>query len=227
MLLLTGAAAAVFYVSVVRTARGLPVYTAGLPRATLTPGRPGRAVYDVQLTGPAERYTPAGTPSVAHHWEITPRTRPSVVLCHGSATDGVMATDATGTRPLALPLPSALYTPSEPRPVPERLLAVCPAAFAMDPATLVYTEQAVRPGTLANVAACIEPGRHGALIACNDGAPSRVYARESPARARARIRQAMLKVSGCAGLFALVCFTAGLLALYQFDRVTKEKERQG
>jgi hypothetical protein len=218
-LLAAGTAAAVFYLSVVRGARGLPAFTAGLRPASVARPLPGLAAYRARLEGPSERETPAGTPSVAHRWRVTVPAAPDDPLCQGAALDAVTIEDESGRRPLALPLPASLFAAGESRPVPPRLMAVCAAAVAgVDPGVLVYTEEVVAPGTPVEVAACLERAPGEALGRCEDGAPSRVYPREREAVARARTRGAMLRVAGCAGAFALVCFAVGLAALRRFDR---------
>src|SRR5262249_43664650 len=152
----TGVVAAVFYVSVVRAAKGLPAYTAGLRPAQVGKPYDYRAAYRVLLRGPAERVTPAGTPSVAHRWRVTAVAAPDDALCAGAASDGVAAVDASGERALLVPLPDALYVPHAARAVPPRVLAVCAdAAFSGAPAALVYTEEVVPPGATVEVVACL------------------------------------------------------------------------
>jgi hypothetical protein len=219
VLLATGTTAAVFYLSVVRRARGLPAYTAGLQSARVIRALPGVAAYRVHLAGPAERTTPAGTPSAAHRWRITVRAAPDDPLCEGVALDALTVWDDSGARPLALPLPASLFIPGETHTVPPRLLAVCAGSLAsVSPAALVYSEEVVVPGTPIEIAACLHRSPPGSLGPCADGTPARIYPRPPASLARARTREAMHQVAGCAGVFALVCFVTGLAALRRFDR---------
>ena len=220
-LLATMAAVSLFYVSVVRRARGLPAYTVGMPRAMVAHPLQRRAAYEVFLEGPAGRTTPAGTPSIAHRWRVIAPAAPDDALCEGSATDGLEAVDASGRRAVTLPVPLRFYLASVPRPVPARVLATCPSAFpAMQRAgSLEYVEEYVPPHISVEIAACATHREDDAALGvCDDGAPSRIFPREPRDIARARTRGAMFRVSGCAAAFALVCFAAGLAALRRFDR---------
>ncbi len=224
VLLATMAVAVVFYVSVVRRARGLAAYTVGLPPAVVARPPARRAAYHVFLEGPDDRHTPAGTPSVVHRWRVIAPAAPDDPLCQGAASDGVVAVDESGRRPVDLAIPLRMYVATPARPVPPRVLATCSAAGTAiaHEGSLEFVEEYVPLHTPAEIAACL--ARANTLTAetplglCDDGAPSRVFPREPPSVARARARGAMFRVAGCAGVFAAVCFAAGLAALRRFDR---------
>jgi hypothetical protein len=228
VLMVTGTVAGVFYVSVIRAARGLPAYTAGIPPATVArPAASRRAVYRARLEGPPDRRTPAGTPSVAHRWRVMAYAAPDDALCHGAADDDLLLVDETGSRGVVVPVPAALYLPAAPRAVPPRLVAVCPdVADRFAQGGLEYVEDVVPPGALVEVVACLDRRDDPATLgSCGDGAPSRIYPRESRATARGRVRGAMLRVVACAGAFVIVCFGAGILALRRFDRDHRREGR--
>jgi hypothetical protein len=224
VLLATATAGVVFYLSVVRSARGLPAYTAGLPPATMAHPLRRRAVYHAVLLGPADRETPAGTPSTVHRWRVVAPAAPDDELCAGQAMEDIVAADATGERHVMLPVPLALFLPGNPQPVPPRVMATCPAAQpAMDHAGMLeYAEDVVPRRVPVEVVACLTgKGDEAVLGACDDGAPSRIYPRESVASARARTRGATFRVAGFAAAFALLCFTVGFASLRRFDRVRR------
>ncbi len=222
--LVTLAVATVFYVSVVRRSRGRAAYTTGLPRALLASPLARRAAYQVQLDGPAGRVTPAGTPSAAHRWRVTAPAAPDDPLCEGAATDEVAAVDASGRRAVQLAIPRRLFVAGTARPLPPRVRATCPAVL-VSPAradALEYTEDVVPHGVPAEIVGCVDLSRPDAPLGpCDDGAPSRIFAREPPEIARARTRGAMLRVAVCGWAFAALCFAAGIMALRQFDRARR------
>jgi hypothetical protein len=220
-LLVTGIVALVFYVSVVRRARGRSAYTVGLPPAMLARPLARRAAYEVALDGPDDRTTPAGTPSTAHRWRVVAPAAPDDPLCQGEADDALVARDESGSRRVALPIPLRMYVATEPRPVPPRVLATCAAArdALSREGSLEYVEEYVPRDAPAEIAACANPSVVDAPLGlCDDGAPSRIYPRERASVARARARGAMFRIAGCASAFALVCFAVGLVALRRFDQ---------
>lgn len=226
-LLATSIASGVFYLSIVRQSRGLPAYTVGIPGATIARPLRRRASYSIEIEGPVDRRTPAGTATAAHRWRVVVPAAPDDALCEGEAYDALVATDDTGARPLELPLPRGFYVSQPSRDVPLRILATCPlAATAIANGPLEYSEEIVPRGTPAEAVGCVNRNVGlGALTACDDGAPSRIYPREQPAVARARARGAMLRVALCAGSFAFVCFLVGVAALRRFDRERMSRER--
>ncbi|MEI8254412.1 MAG: hypothetical protein WCJ30_01935 [Deltaproteobacteria bacterium] len=222
--LVTLAVAAVFYVSVVRRSRGRAAYTTGLPRATLAAPLSRRAAYQVQLDGPAGRTTPAGTPSAAHRWRVTAPAAPDDPLCEGAAADDIAAVDDTGRRAVLLALPRRMFVQGSARALPPRVRATCPAALASAQRAdaLEYTEEFVPRGLPAEIVACVDLALPDAPLGpCDDGAPSRIFAREPPEIARARARGAMLRVAAFGWAFTVLCFAAGVMALRQFDRARR------
>jgi hypothetical protein len=221
VLIVTATVGTVFYLSVVRGAKGLPAYTAGLPTAALAHPLARRAVYRVVLNGPVDRETPGGSATTAHRWSVHPRGIPDRVLCNGDAVDSVVAADDTAALPLSVPLPPSLFAAHADLPIPPRVLATCPAALtALDHReSLAYDESMVPRALTADVVGCVDRSPEGAALGeCDDGAPARVYAVESVSVARLRVRGAMFRVAGCAGSFAAVCFLVGWMSLRRFDQ---------
>lgn len=227
VLLGTATGGVLFYTWVVRAARGLPVYSAGVLPASLAHAAPNLRAYDVLLAGPEERRTPAGTRSAAHRWVVRPRAAPARALCSGEALDGLLAVEGSAQALLALPPPESLWVLDAPSAVPAFLLATCPGAQDHDAASLEYEQRRLEPDAPATVVACASPPMPPSplprLGVCEDGAPSRVYPREAPARARARVRAALRRVCYGAALFALSCFLVGLAVLRRFAGVIEEE----
>jgi hypothetical protein len=226
-LLVTLFVAALFYLSVVRRARGQAAYTAGLPPAMVAHPLARRAAYRVTLDGPPGRVTPAGIPSAAHRWRVTAPAAPDDPLCEGAADDELFAVDASGRREVRLPIPRRMYLASAEHAVPPRIRATCPAAVSSADArsadALEYTEEYVPRGVPAEIAACaMSTVADAPLGACDDGAPSRIFPREPPEKARRRAGAAMFRVAGCATTFAVLCFLAGLAALRRYDRARRQ-----
>lgn len=235
----------VLAVATVRAARGLPSATVGLPRGSFERPRFARSAYDGALFAFVERETPRGTPAAAHRWRVFDRRSPDEPLCAGVAEDalalaplGTLATDAPAHRMLLrLALPEAVFTAGEPVTVPPRLFATCAAlsqarAEGTPAEQLAYAEEIVPAGTALHVAACARPLDEIAgasqfapdasfvLANCPDATPGRVYPRDVPVAARARLRTVVARASWGAVLFSLACTVVGLFALRRGSRAS-------
>ena len=220
VLTLTAAFGVIVVLLWVRPARGLPSYTAGLPRTTLSHPLARRAVYPVVLEGPPDRESPGGRPTAAHRWEVFTTTAPRDALCSSIADDALMAHDATARIAMVLPVPTSMFRPQPMESVPARVAATCAAAIDAQHAglTVRYREAILARDTPVEIVACASTPPATVLGDCDDGAPTRIYPVEPPIAVRVRLRGALERVLISCLAFVTLCLLAGLATLRVYDR---------